>query len=123
MRYRWISICLACSAVMIGGCNTTRTDRSSATRARTVPLASDIVGVRRYFQNNPFLSFDDQSDPNPEGLKVSFYAVSDATQVGAFGDGLIRFKMYVIEPGLVALFDRDSTGVLFGADDRGGDHK
>jgi len=86
--------------MVCGGCNATRTNRSSVAKTRTVPLASDIIGVRRYFQNNPFLSFDDQSDPNPEGFKVTFYAVSDATQVGAFGDGLIRFKMYVIEPGL-----------------------
>lgn len=63
------------------------------------PLASDIIGVKRYFANNPFLSFDEESDPNPEGFKVTFYAVSASTQLGAFGNGLIRFKMYIIEPG------------------------
>ena len=63
MSYRHIAICLAWSAVMVGGgCNTTRTNRSSVAKARTVPLASDIFSVRRYFANNPFLSFDDQSD-------------------------------------------------------------
>lgn len=99
VSYRHITICLAWSAVMVGGCTATRTNRSSVAKARTVPLASDIVSVRRYFANNPFLSFDDESDPNPEGFKVTYYAVSGATQEGAFGDGVIRFKMYVIESG------------------------
>ena len=100
MSYRHIAICLAWSAVMAGGgCNAMRTSRSSVAKARRAPLASDIIGVRTYFKNNPFLSFDDEGDPDPEGIKVTYYAVSNATQIGAFGDGAIRFKMYVIEPG------------------------
>ena len=82
-----------------GGCQATRMNGSSVEKARTAPLASDIISVRRFFANNPFLSFDERSDPNPEGFKVTYYVVSSATQKGVFGDGLIRFKMYVIEPG------------------------
>ncbi len=80
-------------------CDTSSSRRVSASRVMRAPLASDIIGVRRYFENNPFLSFDDQADPNPEGFKVTYYAVSAATQKGAHGDGLIRFRMYIIEPG------------------------
>ncbi len=87
---------LLASLVLCCSCQAPASRDAKARRAR---LASDIIGVRRYFANNPFLSFDDQSDPNPEGLKVTYYAVSNATQLGAFGDGLIRFRMYVIEPG------------------------
>ena len=100
MSYRWISICMAwCAALASVGCTTTSLRRSAEAPALRARLASDIIGVRRYFHNNPFLSFDDQGDPNPEGFKVTYYAVSAATREGAFGDGLIRFKMYVIEPG------------------------
>ncbi len=100
MSYRWISICMAFFAAMASvGCTATSLRRSAEAPARRARLASDIIGVRRYFHNNPFLSFDDQGDPNPEGFKVTYYAVSAATREGAFGDGLIRFKMYVIEPG------------------------
>lgn len=101
MRKRWISICLILSGVTVSGaCTATPTRQTAEAPARRAPLASDIIGVRRYFANNPFLSFDDESDPNPEGFKVTYYAVSNATQKGVFGDGLIRFKMYVIEPGV-----------------------
>ena len=100
MSYRWFSICMAwCAALASVGCTTTSLRRSAEAPARRARLASDIVAVRRYFRDNPFLSFDDQGDPNPEGFKVTYYAVSGTTQEGAFGDGLIRFKMYVIEPG------------------------
>ncbi len=100
MSYRWISICMAwCAALASVGCTTTSLRRSAEAPALRARLASDIIGVRRYFHNNPFLSFDDEGDPDPEGIKVTYYAVSNATQIGAFGDGAIRFKMYVIEPG------------------------
>lgn len=94
---------------LLGACNMAGSNRMSAQRAMHTTLASDIVAVRRYFENNPFLSFDDQADPNPEGFKVTYYAVSSATKKGAHGDGLIRFRMYIIEP---ALDDGPSVGRL-----------
>lgn len=102
----WVS-CLAVS--LLGACNMTGSNRMSAQRAMHTTLASDIIAVRRYFENNPFLSFDDQADPNPEGFKVTYYAVSSATKKGAHGDGVIRFRMYIIEP---AVDDGPSVGRL-----------
>ncbi len=66
-------------------------------RALSEPLDPDIVQLVTFYSNNPFMSFDDAGDPNPEGLKVeALYAISGKTKKGAYGDGLTRFKMYVI---------------------------
>lgn len=101
MRRRGPALLWACCLVLLlqGACNIAGRERMGARQARQTTLASDIISVRRYFENNPFLSFDDHADPNPEGFKVTYYAVSSATKKGAHGDGLIRFRMYIIEPG------------------------
>ena len=109
MRYRPFVICLAWSAVLLGGgCNAMRMNRSSSVKARKVRLASDIIGVRRYFANNPFLSFDDESDPNPEGFKVTYYAVSNATSAGRTCSFFIRGSS-LMRSGMMSVWSRCST--------------
>lgn len=77
---------LLCTALLFTGCQ--------ATPER---LDSNIIRVATFYVNRPFVSFDAEGDPNPEGLKVTYYAVSGTTQRGAHGDGVIRFKMYAID--------------------------
>ena len=59
-----------------------------------VPLRQDIVQVKKFYPGNPWLSFDEAGDPNPEGFKVNVYLVSAASSKGAFGDGDIIVTMY-----------------------------
>jgi hypothetical protein len=67
-------------------------------RQRSVggPLEPDIVAVRTYKGNNPFISLDPAGDPNPEGLRFTYYAISAATGKGCHADGIIRIKIYVV---------------------------
>lgn len=88
--------------LLITGCTTAERremehDRQVSKAMRT-PLDPDITAIYSFYSNYPFMSFDEAGDPNPEGLKVSaFYAVSSKTKLGAYADGVIRFKMYRVQ--------------------------
>ena len=58
----------------------------------------DIVQVKKFFPGNPWLSFDEAGDPNPEGFKVNVYLVCAANGRGVFGDGNIIVTMYSLPP-------------------------
>ncbi len=94
--WRGVGCVVLSGALLLCACRAPTARESMRRQALKAPLTSDIVRVVTYYANNPFVSFDPQSDPNPEGFKVTYYAVSSTTQKGAYGDGLIRFKMYVI---------------------------
>ena len=64
--------------------------------ALRMPLNKNIIKVHMYWTNNPLVSLDSAGDPNPEGIKVTYYAESGDTGKGMPADGLIRFKLYVI---------------------------
>lgn len=87
-----------------GGFGPPQVDRSKYERLKEVrqavkaPLDPDIVKVYTYSSNNPFMSFDEAGDRNPEGMKIAYYAVSARPpNKGAYADGLIRIKMYAVE--------------------------
>jgi hypothetical protein len=61
-------------------------------------LRGDIVQVKKFYPVNPWLSFDEEGDPNPEGFKVNVYLVSAASGKGAFGAGDIIVTMYSHPP-------------------------
>ena len=62
------------------------------------PLESDIVEVKKFYSAFPWLSFDEEGDPNPEGFKMTVYLISSETGRGAFGDGDIIVSLYSYPP-------------------------
>lgn len=93
---RWMIILVSAGLPLLSACQGMRAGDSSVRQALAAPLTADIIKVATYYANNPFLSFDDQADPNPEGFKVAYYAVSGSEKKGVYGDGIIRFKMYAV---------------------------
>ncbi|MCG3136690.1 MAG: hypothetical protein HJJLKODD_00525 [Phycisphaerae bacterium] len=89
----WIGIT---GLLLLGGCQTPQARSPEARRAMNVPLEADIVSVRTFYKNNPFVSLDPEGDANPEGIKMVYYAVSGRNGQGVPGDGLIRVKLFTI---------------------------
>ncbi len=78
------------------GCNGPLFVDPQVREAMNVPLDPDIIRVHTLYGNNIFMSFDSAGDVNPEGFRVTYYAVSSQTRKGAYGDGLIRIKLFVV---------------------------
>ncbi len=97
MRPRRISIFGLSAALLLCGCQQVSSPMSRETRrVANAKLDPNIIKILTFYATHPFMSFDSAGDPNPEGLKVTFYAKSGRTERGVFADGLIRFKMYKI---------------------------
>lgn len=102
MSVKWLSLFSLGAVAALTACNApgskpfSRLREGDFNKARRVSRDPDIIRVVTYWVNNPFVSFDEQVDPNPEGVKLVYYAVSGKTREGAYGDGMVRFKMYVI---------------------------
>ncbi len=74
-------------------------------KMESVPAPADdanIVGVRKFISQEPWLSFNQEGLRQPEGFKATLYLESGTTGRGAFGDGTIRISVYTVE--------RDSKG-------------
>lgn len=74
-------------------------------KIESVPAPEDdpnIVGVRKFISQEPWLSFNQEGLRQPEGFKATLYLESGTTGRGAFGDGTIRISLYTV--------DRDSKG-------------
>jgi hypothetical protein len=89
MKRRLGSIWIALVACGLAGC-------SGAKRAERVPREPNIVRLITFCKNNPWVNLDTAGDPNPEGLRVTCYAVSARTDRGANADGTFRFKLFTI---------------------------
>jgi hypothetical protein len=57
---------------------------------------ANIQKVICFFSKNPWQSFDNQSDRNPEGFKYSLYLLNNAGDA-VFGDGVIHTELYVVD--------------------------
>lgn len=74
-------------------------------KIESVPAPADdpnIVGVRKFISQEPWLSFNREGLRQPEGFKATLYLESGTTGRGAFGDGTIRISLYTV--------DRDPQG-------------
>lgn len=60
---------------------------------------TNVTQVRCYFSTNPWLSFDEAGDPNPEGFKVTLYLISGSTGRGVFADGTVHVELFEIPQG------------------------
>jgi hypothetical protein len=60
-------------------------------------MHADIYKVVKFFPAQPWLSFDQAGDPNPEGFKVTVYLISSATREGEFADGVIHVRLWLGE--------------------------
>ncbi len=59
-------------------------------------LVSDIVGVVASTSSSPWINFEREVYPNPDGISVLLYLISGRTGKGAFGDGVIHATMYAV---------------------------
>lgn len=57
----------------------------------------NIIGVRKFVSQEPWLSFNREGLRKVEGLKATVYLESGTTGRGAFGDGTLRVTVYSIE--------------------------
>lgn len=74
-------------------------------KIESVPAPPDdpnVVGVRKFVSQEPWLSFNREGLRQAEGFKATVYLESGTTGRGAFGDGTLRISMYTV--------DRDSKG-------------
>lgn len=85
-----LSLMTVVLAVSIASC-------SAPQRAQMVRSDSNIVRVVTFCRNNPFVSFNAAADRTPEGMRVTYYAISGKTQEGANADGTIRFKLFTVK--------------------------
>ena len=68
-----------------------------------VPLDPDIIRAVAIYSKNPWLNFDPTNSRRPGGFTFkSLWLVSARTERGAFGDGIIRVVMTMV--------DKDESG-------------
>ncbi len=107
MTVRHVTIWMVCGAlVALCGCSHGAQRSFSRQRALHAPKETDVIQVVTYWKNNPFVSLDPAGDPNPEGFRFVYYAVSARTNKGVNADGTIRIKLYTI--------DREASGEAYG---------
>ncbi len=58
----------------------------------------NIIGVRKFIAQEPWLSFSKEGLRQADGFKATLYLESGTSGKGAFGDGIIRISMYTVEP-------------------------
>ncbi len=66
-------------------------------QATPVSDSSEVARVVCFFDLNPFLSFDEEGDPNPEGFRTTVVLASRKTGKGIAADGVVRAKMYRVD--------------------------
>jgi len=98
----WSCWTLVGTILVAGGCNEPANWNLSLQREETAanaPLDPNIVQVVAVTRTDPWINFNPELYPNPDGISVMLYLISGRTGKGAFGDGVIRATMYVLEPG------------------------
>ncbi len=67
--------------------------------AAAAPSKDDpnIIGVRKFLAQEPWLSFSKEGLRQADGFKATIYLESGTSGKGAFGDGNIRVSMYTVE--------------------------
>jgi len=58
---------------------------------------ANIIGVRKFIAQEPWLSFSKEGLRQADGFKATLYLESGTSGKGAFGDGNIRISMYTVE--------------------------
>lgn len=56
----------------------------------------NIIGVRKFISQEPWLSFNKEGVRQAEGLKATVYLESGTSGKGAFGDGILRVVLYSV---------------------------
>jgi hypothetical protein len=59
---------------------------------------SDIARVTAFYRPNPWMSFDREGDPDPEGFTFTLYLRSRETGKGVLESGQLKVQMYRIDP-------------------------
>jgi len=88
---------------LLTGCGESQRTLGAGTPMANHPIArarmyDDIYKVVKFFPAMPWLSFDPDGDPDPEGFKVTVYLISSSTRAGEFADGVIHVKMWGGQP-------------------------
>jgi len=83
----------------VAGCGQPTSTLGAGTPMGNHPIArarmyDDIYEVVKFFPAMPWLSFDPEGDPDPEGFKVAVYLISSVTRKGEFADGVIHVRMW-----------------------------
>lgn len=103
-RWRWTLAAAAVLSAAVAGClrpASADADRKGAAPARTDPIPprdANVVAVRTFVFPDPWLSFDPEGDPDPEGFRVTVVLESGVKPKGVFGDGKIVISLYRLVP-------------------------
>jgi hypothetical protein len=92
MVWRIVASLLLAGVPLLGGC------LESKPSVAAMAGDPDIVAVKKFYSQTPWLSFDEAGDRNPEGFKVTLYLISARTGKGTFGDGDIIVSLYEHDP-------------------------
>ncbi|MFH0982957.1 MAG: hypothetical protein V2A79_15665 [Planctomycetota bacterium] len=61
------------------------------------PVPNEVAKMVCFYDVNPFKSFDEAGDPNPEGFRVTVVLASRKTGKGIAAAGVIHMKMYRVD--------------------------
>ncbi|MCZ6699423.1 MAG: hypothetical protein O7D94_10875 [Planctomycetota bacterium] len=90
------------TAVLSGGCMNPGGTGGPAAPVWTEGVKSNIIGVAKFFPNNPWLLFDSDGTGRVDGVKINVYLESIIIEdgkrksKGVFGSGTIIVSMYRI---------------------------
>lgn len=54
----------------------------------------NVSSIHMIITQEPWISFDEEGDPNPEGFKIALFLASGSSFKGVYGDGTIEINMY-----------------------------
>ncbi|HEY3245309.1 MAG TPA: hypothetical protein VGM03_18360 [Phycisphaerae bacterium] len=58
---------------------------------------AEVARVVCFYAQNPWMSFDPEGDPNPEGFRFTVYLASDKSGRGIIVDGQLRIELFRLE--------------------------
>ncbi len=64
---------------------------------RPPPDDPNVIAVRKFISQEPWLTFSRDGSRDPEGFKATVYLESGSTGRGVFGDGLLRVVLFIVD--------------------------